>query len=112
MFKLIKIFFLALLLPVSANAESFFPTDDPEQGKRISKLVMQYGEIIHSADMKFLGKELTGSVVYHVRIKKPNRMELLGVPEGIYVCFAGLDVTATQLSEIEEDQTFISCEKL
>ena len=51
MFKLIKIFFLALLLPVSANAESFFPTDDPEQGKRISKLVMQWGEIIHSTNM-------------------------------------------------------------
>ena len=112
MFKLIKIFVLALLLPVSANTESFFPTDDPEQGKRISKLVMQWGEIIHSTNMTFLGKDLIGGAVFHVRIKKPNRMELLGVPEGIYVCFAGLDVTATQLSEIEEDQTFISCEKL
>ncbi len=110
MFKLIKILVLALLFPLTANAD--FHSGDPEQAKRISKLVMQWGEIIHSTNMTFLGKDLIGGAVFHVGIKKPNRMELLGVPEGIYVCFAGLDVTATQLSEIEEDQTFISCEKL
>ena len=103
MFKLIKIFVLALLLPVSANAESFFPTDDPEQGKRISKLVMQWGEIIHSTNMTFLGKDLIGGAVFHVRIKKPNRMELLGVPEGIYLCFLGLD---------PDDNTIMECKKL
>ena len=103
MFKLIKIFFLALLLPVSANAESFFPTDDPEQGKRISKLVMQWGEIIHSTNMTFLGKDLIGGAVFHIRIKKPNRMELLGVPEGIYLCHVGVGY---------DDKGFMSCKKL
>ena len=94
------------------QASANFHSGTEEENERLSRLIMQYGEIIHSADMKFLGKDLIGGAVFHVRIKKPNRMELLGVPEGIYVCFAGLDVTATQLSEIEEDQTFISCEKL
>ena len=101
MFKLIKVFVLALLIPVSANAN--FHSGTEEENERLSRLIMQYGEIIHSADMKFLGKELIGSVVYHVRIKKPNRMELLGVPEGIYLCFVGLD---------PDDNTIMECKKL
>lgn len=96
---------LAILsLVLFANqASANFHSGTEEENERLSRLIMQYGEIIHSADMKFLGKELIGSVVYHVRIKKPNRMELLGVPEGIYLCFVGLD---------PDDNTIMECKKL
>ena len=102
MFKLIKIFFLALLLPVSANAG--FHGGDVEEHKRLSRLIMQWGEIIHSTAMKdFRGNEIVGDALYQVRIKKPNRMELLGVPEGIYLCHVGVGL---------DDKGFMSCKKL
>ena len=102
MFKLIKILVLALLLPVSANAG--FHGGDVEEHERLSRLIMQHGEIIHSTAMKdFKGKDLIGGAVFHTRIKKPNRMELLGVPEGIYLCHVGVGY---------DDKGFISCKKL
>ena len=98
--KLIAILSVVLF---ANQASANFHSGTEEENERLSRLIMQYGEIIHSADMKFLGKELIGSVVYHVRIKKPNRMELLGVPEGIYLCFVGLD---------PDDNTIMECKKL
>ena len=102
MFKLIKILVLALLLPVSANAG--FHGGDVEEHKRLSRLIMQHGEIIHSTAMKdFKGNEIVGDTLYQVRIDKPNRMELLGVPEGIYLCHVGVGL---------DDKGFMSCKKL
>ena len=102
-FKFIKILILALLLPVSANAG--FHNGDVEEHKRLSRLIMQHGEIIHSTVMKdFRGNEIVGNALYHVRIYKgsSNRMKLQGIPQGIYVCLVG------QLDDI----SFMDCNKL
>ena len=86
------IFVLALLLPVSANAN--FHSNDPEEHKRLSKLIIQWGEIIHSSPMKdFEGNERRGSAVYHVRVNKVTPIQIIKlypIPTGIYVCVVKL----------------------
>ena len=110
MLKFIKILVLALLFPLTANAD--FHSGDPEQARRLSKVIMQWGEIIHSTNMKFLGRDLVGGAVFHVRINKTsNRMKLQGIPEGIYVCFAGLGYKH-KLSDVKDGESFINCDKL
>jgi hypothetical protein len=103
-FNLIKILVLALLLPVSANAG--FHSGDVEEHKRLSRLIMQHGEIIHSTAMKdFRGNEIVGDALYQVRIDKgsSNRMKLQAVPQGIYLCHVGVGY---------DDKGFMSCKKL
>ena len=104
MIKFIKILVLALLLPVSANAG--FHGGDPENHERLSRLIMQHGEIIHSTAMKdFKGNEIVGNALYQVRIDKgsSNRMKLQAVPQGIYLCQVGVGY---------EDKGYMSCKKL
>ena len=97
--KLLAILSVALF---ANQASANFHSGTEEENERLSRLIMQYGEIIHSADMKFLGKELIGSVVYHVRISKgsSDRMKLQAIPEGIYLCIVGLD---------PDDNTIMDC---
>ena len=102
MFKLIKILVLALLLPVSANAG--FHGGDVEEHKRLSKLIMQHGEIIHSTAMKdAFGNEIIGNALYHVRVQSNVKIFFNEVPKGIYICVVGID---------PRDVTFMDCEKL
>ena len=92
MFKHIKIFVLALLLPVSANAN--FLSNDPEERVRLSKIIMQWGEIIHSSPLKdFEDDEQRGSAMYHVRVNKVTPIQIIKlypIPTGIYVCVVAL----------------------
>ena len=106
-FKLIKVFVLALLIPVSANAN--FHSGTEEENERLSRLIMQYGEIIHSVPMKdSKGNEL--SATYHVRVNKgsSNRMKLQPIPEGIYVCFVAVPTGAGR----EGKTSLLNCLKL
>ena len=103
MFRLIKIFVLALLLPILANAG--FHSGNVEEHKRLSKLIIQWGEIIHSSTLKdFKGNEIGASVIYYLRINKTSkRMKLQAIPEGIYLGIAGLDLN---------DKTIMDCKIL
>ena len=107
MFRLIKILVLALLLPVSANAN--FHSGTEEEHERLSRLIMQYGEIIHSVGVKdSKGNYLSAS--YHVRVNKgsSNRMRLQVIPEGIYICM----VAVTTGSDLDGRRSLFNCAKL
>ena len=88
------------------QASANFHSGTEEENERLSRLIMQYGEIIHSVPMKDAkGNEL--SAIYHVRVNKgsSNRMKLQPIPEGIYVCF----VAITTVEVVEGKESLFNC---